>query len=96
MAKSKAKKRWKAAAATAASAWIKQRARDLDVESFTFLAISIIEGAPITDKLPKGAKTIIKKRLANMYGVHLGYEQEPEGELPKIQRISQQEAANVD
>ena len=90
------KKKWKSEAAKAAAVWIRQKARDLDSDSFGMIATAIIEGAPITDKLPKGTKKIIRKRLAKMYGLLLDTDEENDTEeIPKIQRISQQEQVNA-
>ena len=90
----KNKKRIKSAAAVAANVWIKQKARDLDPDSFALLAIAIINGAPITDDLPKGAKSIIKLKLMAVYLASDEFDEDEE--IPKIKRISQMEHAHAE
>lgn len=69
-----------------AKRWIKKKRKEYDTEGFQWIAAAIINGSKITDKLPMGAKEIIKEKLAKEFGWEL-----PEAMFYRDSRIKENE-----
>ena len=72
----------------AAVSWIRRKLKE-HRKNFWMLAEAIVNGATITEALPKGTIPIIRERLKKLLENSLFEDIMEEEKLPKIQRISQ-------